>query len=84
MAMQKEQAKDALVLPAPRGVRRALGPEGIRAELVLTRLDGGPLSETQVRLARAVLALLDAEQEVSLASPGDPTPLPPLKRGPRS
>jgi hypothetical protein len=78
--MERDPKHPGLVLPAPQVVRRALGPEGIRAELVLTRLDGTALTETQMRLAKAVLALIDAEQEVSLAGPVDATPLPGLRR----
>ena len=78
--MERDATKGGLVLPAPQVVRRALGPEGIRAELVLTRFDGAPLTETEVRLARAVLALVDAEHEVTLAPPLDDTPLPAMKR----
>ncbi|TAK22526.1 MAG: hypothetical protein EPO40_28270 [Myxococcaceae bacterium] len=61
-------------------MKRALAPEGIRAELVLSRYDGEALTETEVRIARAVLSLIDAEQEVSLATSFEDTPLPPLKR----
>lgn len=78
--MASNPTNRALVVPAPQAVRRALGPEGIRAELVLTRYDGEPLSETEMRLARAVLALLDAEHEVALARSIDDTPLPPMQR----
>ncbi|MDB4928533.1 MAG: hypothetical protein JWM10_1017 [Myxococcaceae bacterium] len=81
--MERDPKHPGLLLPAPQAVRRALGPEGIRAELVLTRLDGTPLNETQVRLAKAVLSLIDAEHEVSLAGPVDATPLPPLRRSAR-
>jgi hypothetical protein len=81
--MGRESTRHELVLPAPQVVRRALGPEGIRAELVLTRFDGEPLTATEERLARAVMALVDAEHEVSLAQPLDETPLPPVRRGKR-
>lgn len=82
--MAKEPRQPGLVLPAPQIVRRALAPEGIRAELVLTRLDGTALSETEVRLAKAVLSLIDAEQELSRATSVDETPLPKMERRSRS
>nr|MBK7068890.1 hypothetical protein [Deltaproteobacteria bacterium] len=78
--MESDLTKRELVLPAPSAVKRALAPEGIRAELVLSRYDGEALTETEMRIARAVLSLIDAEQEVSLAKPFEDTPLPPLKR----
>lgn len=78
--MEKDVRPHKLVVPAPRAVRRALAPDGIRAEMVLTRLDGSPLTETQARLAKAVLALLDAEQELSFATSLDKTPLPATER----
>jgi len=78
--MESDLTKREFVLPAPYAVKRALAPEGIRAELVLSRYDGEALTETEMRIARAVLSLIDAEQEVSLAQPFEDTPLPPLKR----
>ena len=82
--MERSPTRQELLLPAPQAVRRALGPEGIRAELVLTRYDGAPLTDTEMRLVRAVLALLDAEHEVALARPIDETPLPPMGRSRKS
>ena len=79
-AMESDPTKRECVVPAPAAVRQALAPEGIRAELVLTRYDGEALTETEVRIAKAVLALLDAEQELSLSTPFEDTPLPPMER----
>ena len=50
--MESDQTKRELVLPAPNAVKRALAPEGIRAELVLSRYDGEALTETDRALSR--------------------------------
>ena len=78
--MESDPTKRGCVLPAPMAVRQALAPEGIRAELVLTRYDGEELTETELRLAKALLSLLDAEQDISRSKPFEDTPLPPMER----